>query len=299
MDTEKFLESKRLPANSRHVVERMLVPLATGIERLRRPETCRVIGICGAQGSGKSTMASALRSVLEMRGLATAVLSLDDLYLTRAERRTHAERIHPLLATRGVPGTHDVRLGMETLDALSRPGQVALPSFDKATDDRRPLDSWPLVQGPVEVVLFEGWCVGAIPQDRAALEVAVNALERERDPDGTWRRFVNDALAGEYQALFARLDALVLLKAPSFEVVYGWRLQQEHELRAATARASATRIMSDEEVATFIAHYERLTRHILEEMPSRADAVVTLSERREPVEVVVGERLRGNEGMRE
>jgi D-glycerate 3-kinase len=34
--------------------------------------------------------------------------------------------------------------------------------------------------------------------------------------------------------------------------------------------------MSDEEVAVFIQHYERLTRHTLAEMPGRCDVLVSL-----------------------
>jgi D-glycerate 3-kinase len=141
-------------------------------------------------------------------------------------------------------------------------------------------------------VLFEGWCVGALPEENIALASALNALEREQDGDGRWRRFVNDSLRASYQDLFAVLDALILLKAPSFEVVYDWRLEQEHKLRDRVAvNDRATRVMSDRDIAVFISHFERITRHILSEMPARADAVVTLNDRREPLEILVRERL--------
>ena len=227
-------------------------------------------------------MARSLRALLESQNLSCAVLSLDDLYLTLAEREALAERVHPLLITRGVPGTHDVRLGIETLEALKHLGEVALPAFDKSSDDRRPVAEWPHVQAPVQVVLFEGWCVGAIPQGDTALAEPVNCLERELDVDGRWRRFVNDALRTDYQALFALVDMLILLQAPSFDVVYGWRLEQERKLREGADRRGS-RIMNEAEIARFIAHYERLTRHILAEMPARADVVIRLNEAREPV----------------
>lgn len=237
-----------------------------------------VVGICGSQGSGKSTRAAQLKSMLEAASLSVAVISIDDLYLTRAERTELSRSVHPLLLTRGVPGTHDVRLGLSVLDALAKPGRVAIPSFDKARDDRRPVEEWPVVEGPVRVVLLEGWCVGAVPQEPAALVTPVNSLESELDAQGVWRSYVNDALAGSYQRLFARLDLLILLKAPSFDVVYGWRLEQEHKLSQQVARdgGDPSRVMSDQEVRRFISHYERLTRHILSEMPARADGVVEL-----------------------
>jgi D-glycerate 3-kinase len=153
-----------------------------------------------------------------------------------------------------------------------------LPRFDKASDDRAPVDAWPVVAGPVDVVLFEGWCVGARPEPAEALAAPLNALERERDPDGVWRFYVNAALAGPYRALFARLDLLVLLTAPDFETVLAWRREQEAKLRGRLAESGqgAGAAMSDDEVAVFVQHYERLTRHITREMPARADLVVAL-----------------------
>ena len=230
-----------------------------------------MLGLCGAQGSGKSTLADRLEARLAQQGLRTAILSLDDLYLPPDARMTMAREIHPLFRTRGVPGTHDVPLGLATLDALIAGRPARLPRFDKARDTRCPEAEWPAVERVVDVVLFEGWCVGARPEPDPALDEPVNALERDEDGDGRWRRAVNAALAGAYQALFARIDRLVLLAAPGFDVVRGWRTQQEHDLRARTGQG-----MSDAEVARFVLFYERLTRHILREMPARADLVIGL-----------------------
>lgn len=125
--------------------------------------------------------------------------------------------VHPLLATRGVPGTHDPALGLQLFSALDRREPVALPVFDKALDDRAPPEQWPVVPSDRELVIFEGWCVGARPQRAEELDQPINRLEAEEDRDGRWRRYVNDALAGDYQPLFARLDLLVLLAAPDWE----------------------------------------------------------------------------------
>lgn len=230
-----------------------------------------VMGLCGAQGSGKSTLADRLEARLAERGPRTAILSLDDLYLPREARTAMARDVHPLFRTRGVPGTHDVPLGLATLDALIAGRPVRLPRFDKARDTRLPEADWPVVEHPVDIVLFEGWCVGARPEPDVALAEPINMLERDEDGDGRWRRAANHALAGAYQALFARIDRLVFLAAPGFDVVAGWRTQQEHDLRARTGQG-----MGDEEVARFVLFYERLTRHILREMPARADLVIRL-----------------------
>jgi D-glycerate 3-kinase len=131
-------------------------------------------GLCGAQGIGKSTLARQLVERLECLGLSVLLLGLDDLYLTRAERLALAVQIHPLLVTRGVPGTHDVALGCAILAAAGQSGTLALPRFDKAQDDRVPFENWPRITTPVDIVLFEGWCLGALPQPAEALAEAVN-----------------------------------------------------------------------------------------------------------------------------
>jgi D-glycerate 3-kinase len=187
--------------------------------------------------------------------------------------------VHPLLRTRGVPGTHDTKLGIHTLHDLAQAKKVKLPRFDKARDDRRPEAAWETIEAPVDLVLFEGWCVGAKPQGLEALTQPINALEANEDVDGRWRRYVNDALGGEYQRLFAKIDLLVLLAAPSFDVVFKWRTQQEEELRSQT-QGDRSGVMSDAQIARFIQHYERLTKHVLIEMPPRADLVIRLGEDR-------------------
>jgi D-glycerate 3-kinase len=250
--------------------------LAERIAAAATPGDPRVVGLTGPQGSGKSTLAAALPALLAERGLRTAVLSLDDLYLPRADRLRLAADVHPLLVTRGAPGTHDVELGLATIAGLLGAGPTAIPSFDKAADDRRPPGAWPVFDGPADVVVFEGWCVGARPQAEDALAAPINELERERDPDGVWRRYANAALTRDYPPLFDQVDLQVLLLAPSFDVVLGWRLQQEHALRAASGGGQ-----SDAKIAVFVQHYERLTRHIAAEMPGRADVVVRLGTARE------------------
>lgn len=279
-----FMAREHLPAAFGESVRAVCEPLAERIARAARGPGFTV-GICGTQASGKSTLTAVVARRLEDRGLAVAVLSLDDLYLTRAERARLAAEVHPLLATRGVPGTHDVALGEAVLDALKGTGEVALPSFDKAADDRRPPGDWPRVQAPVDVILFEGWCVGARPQPVGALAEPINPLERDEDPDGLWRAYANEALAGPYQALFGRLDLFVLLQAPSFEVVLDWRREQERKLRERLARqgSGSANAMGDEAVARFIAHYERITRWILKEAPGRADIVIRLDAERRPI----------------
>lgn len=235
-------------------------------------------GMCGPQGSGKSTMAAFLAALLEAEGLPTAVLSLDDLYLDPEDRPAH---IHPLFATRGVPGTHDVALGLETIDRLFAAGGP-IPRFDKALDRRRPEAEWDGFEGAARVVLLEGWCIGAAPQDEGALVAPVNQLEAMEDPDGSWRRHANARLAGDYRALFDRLGFLAYLRAPSFDCVLAWRTLQEQKLRVREGRG-----MDDSALARFVSHYERLTRHLAATLPARADVLVDLDETQAIVDLVV------------
>lgn len=278
---------ERLGGGHRAVSVTAAAHILAAIDRALAAEARRplVIGLCGAQGSGKSTAAAAVAAGLEAHGIAAAVLSLDDVYATAADRAALARTVHPLLHTRGVPGTHDLALAHATLDALAAGQPVRLPRFDKARDDRTPEALWPLAPPGVQVVLFEGWCVGARPQPAAALAHPVNALEAECDAEGVWRAHVNAQLAGPYAALFARLDRLFLLQAPGFEVVCGWRAEQEQALRRA-APPGAAMGMDDAAIARFVQHYERITRHILAEMPARADLVLSLDGARTVIGVV-------------
>ena len=283
---DTFLSRERLPSQFRTLIAEVHAPIAARVAtEARRRGGHLVAGLSGAQGSGKSTLAAVLKGLLDSAGLPTAVLSIDDLYLTHAERLRLGERVHPLLRTRGVPGTHDVALGLATLERLRCVGPLALPRFDKQRDDRLPRAQWPMFDAPASVVILEGWCVGALPQSDAELSAPVNALERTEDPRGEWRGYVNDALRGAYHELFGRLDMLLLLEAPSFDVVHGWRLEQEHKLRDRVTAAGddASRVMDEAGVARFISHYERITRHILREMPGRADVVLELDAHRVPL----------------
>lgn len=277
---EDFIADEQLPSDYLDAVARYFRPLADTLAvRARGSGRPLVVGIQGGQGTGKSTLARLLGALLQQEhGLTVAELSIDDFYLTRRERQQLGQAVHPLLATRGVPGTHDVPLALATLQRLqvaAAGDRVALPRFDKAADDRRPSEQWDSVAGPVDVVILEGWCLAVPPQPAAALTEPANALEAADDADGRWRAFVNGQLAGGYRDWFAHIDYLVVLQAPSFDAIYRWRALQEQKL---AARSDGPRIMDEQQLARFIQHYERLTRHCLAVLPAQADAVFLLDE---------------------
>lgn len=249
-----------------------------------RPQAERtpiVVGLCGAQGIGKSTISRRLVDDLAAKGYRTLVIGLDDLYLTQQARQELARTVHPLFQTRGVPGTHDVELGLSLLQAAKAGDRIALPAFDKMLDDRLPRERWKAVEARPDIILLEGWCVGALPQTPEELARPINALERDEDPDSKWRGYANAQLAGRYQALFDQLDLLILLAAPGFEVVAIWRGQQEDQMLGELGPDDvAYHVMNKAEIERFVLHYERLTRHILKEMPDRADLVLRLDKDR-------------------
>jgi D-glycerate 3-kinase len=253
------------------LAEKVLGRFAASVEHASKPF---ILGISGLQGSGKSTLATELIDAARQRGWSAVSLSLDDVYLTHAERESLGRTVHPLLRTRGVPGTHDLALLASTLDALDKASPerpVSIPRFDKGQDDRFAAPLWPEVPQPPMLVLLEGWCLGLEPQADAELVKPINTLESEEDPEGLWRRWVNTKLA-DYLSVWRRLDALVLLQAPSWGVVARWRDEAEWPLRA----RGEPRAMDEEEMTRFLQHYERLSRHALATLPAKADLMVTL-----------------------
>jgi D-glycerate 3-kinase len=257
------------------LVEALTQAIAATSRQLARPI---MVGISGVQGSGKSTLCAQLEARLAAHGLRAATLSLDDLYLTRTERGTLAATVHPLFATRGVPGTHDLALADDIVTRLlAGSGPVAIPRFDKGNDERAPQSRWPVVTAPLDVLLFEGWCIAATPQAKSALVMPANALEAAEDPDLVWRTCVNDALGDGYARLFARIDRLIVLAAPGFAVVRAWRHEQEAGLKAQGGDAAG---MDPARLDRFIAHFERLSRHMLAVPPPEGAIIVQLNEAR-------------------
>ncbi|MCH7822356.1 MAG: phosphoribulokinase [Proteobacteria bacterium] len=279
-----FLDKHRLPASFVRTATEFYEPLCLWVEQRladRQGSVPFVLGINGAQGTGKSTLADFILEVLAFEhDRITVVLSMDDLYLTRVQRQALAQDVHPLLGTRGVPGTHDIELGLAVIESLKtfKQGQSLLvPRFDKSTDDRFAESEWTQVSDPVDLVIFEGWCVGSesVPDDE--LLIPINDLETSEDPSGFWRRYVNHQLQDVYAPLFERLDALVFMSAPDFDCVLRWRTEQEEKLAASTSAREA-RVMTKSQIERFIQHYERITRQNLKSLATSADVRLELGQ---------------------
>lgn len=232
----------------------------------------RIYAICGLQGSGKSTLAAQMAALARSRGLRVAVLSIDDFYLGRRERLRLGREVHPLLATRGPPGTHEVDLACEVLDRLRAGDCVRWPRFDKLRDTRIVPSRWAQAEA-VDLTLFEGWFLKTPMQTAAELVAPINALERDEDDDGRWRGYCNAALGRDYPALWSRLDRLLFLQPPGFEVVADWRWQQESAMQA---RRPSRQAMTRAQVERFVSLFERVSRQALARLPQIADASLRL-----------------------
>jgi D-glycerate 3-kinase len=263
------------------------------ITQYEKKQTTYVLGLNGAQGSGKTTLCEFLQIILsDGYHKNIVVFSIDDIIKSYADRREMARKVHPLFAIRGPAGTHDVQLGIDTITALKNANEkesVAIPRFDKSLQggkgDRIPKELWPRIHGTVDIVILEGWNVGERPIAKEKLTVPLNDLERQDDQEMHWRLSVNEVLEKEYSQLFLLFDDLVMLKIPGIDVVRENRLLQEQKLRKKLAgekkRSQNQGAMSDEEVLRFIMLYERWTLHMLQEMPERASLVFEIGKNHE------------------
>ena len=284
---DEFIANERLDGSFRGLVSVAYRPIAERILSWKAEKGGPlVVAINGAQGTGKSTLSRFLSDFFRVSaGLNACVLSLDDLYLSRADRLALVEQVHPLFATRGVPGTHDTDLGMDLIKTFisGSEGVVRTPRFRKELDDRVEASEWNSVNLPVDIVLFEGWCVSCRAESRDSLLEAINEFEAESDSEGVWRGYVNACLEGVYRDLFALVDHTIMLRVPSFDCILQWRMEQEDKLRLqceSLADGAKHHFMSEAELRHFIAHFERLTRWMLKDMPSFADIILDFNEDR-------------------
>ncbi len=275
----KLSNSLKIDNLSRDFLKEIVIPLAVYFDSLERKKDPHFIGFTGGQGSGKTTLSEFVQLVLQLGfDKKTIGFSLDDIYKTPEEREEDAKNIHPLCRVRGVPGTHDIQLGLDILDSLCNADTstlTSIPAFSKPLDRHMPKDTWHKYKGRPDFIFFDGWCVGAKPISTENWKPPMNKLEEEEDPEGIWSKWSNEELDRNYQVLFNRFDILLMIKVPNMEHVYESRWIQEKTLaKTLTDPELKKKIMTKEEVWRFVMHYERLTRYILEEMPSFADIVL-------------------------
>ena len=281
-DYLKFLSKEKIFDKSRATkiksLKKTYIPISFWIEnKYKKKGKTLFLGFSGGQGSGKTTVAKILKIILKkFFKREIYVSSIDDFYKTLKDRNEMSHTIHPLFKTRGVPGTHDISLVKKFFDFIKKKNfkKFKLPKFDKSMDERLKKKYWSNIKKRPEIVILEGWCVGAKPQSNSIINKSINVLEKYEDKHLIWRKYANEKLKKEYKKLFAMIDHFIFMKIPNFNVVYEWRLLQESKLRKKSH--SSKKIMSYNEIKRFIMFYERITLQMIKDLSKSASVVIFL-----------------------
>jgi len=262
-------------------LRRIYIPVSFWIDnKYKKKGKTLFLGLSGGQGSGKTTVVGILKIILKKYfKRKTHVTSIDDFYKTLEERNKISSTIHSLFKTRGVPGTHDTNLIKKFFDFIKKKKfrKFEAPRFDKSIDDRLKKKYWFNIKEKPEVVILEGWCVGAKPQSNSLLKKPINILEKYEDKDLIWRKHANHKLKKEYKKLFAMIDYFIFMKIPYFNMVFKWRLLQERKLKKISH--TKKKIMSYNKIKRFIMFYQRITLQMLKDMPKIASVVLSLNDK--------------------
>jgi len=232
--------------------------------------------LSGPQGSGKTTLSKIIELAFE-RYLNKKILSLslDDFYYEKKERMKLVKSIHPLLATRGVPGTHDINYLKKIINKFEKQKYpLQLPIFDKLSDTRKKTKK--NIKDKCEIMILEGWCVGCPPLSNKYLYMDINLLEKKFDTGKIWRTYYNNNLRNDYSKIFNHFNSIIYLKPPSFSEIFKWRLKQERYLKKINININSLG-MSKKEIANFIQHYEKITKWMTKKMPKKAKLILYIN----------------------
>ena len=283
-DCLKFISSQETKRdkfrNKDDMIKSYLIPVSFWISKKANKKTPLIIGLAGGQGSGKTTISSILTLILQKYfKLKVFKVSIDDFYKTRKDRKLLSKNKHPLLMTRGVPGTHDIDLMLKFFKKVKSKNfkNLEVPKFNKAIDDRYKKSLWYKVKSKPDVIIFEGWCVGARAQSSKQLKKPINSLEKVYDQGARWRVHVNNQLKTNYKTLFKQLDGLLYLKARNFNLLREWRLKQERKLWAQTKSKKNLKIMSNGDVINFMQTYQRITQQMFKDAIKRSSIIMNLN----------------------
>ena len=280
----KFIKSQETPKekfkNKEKMIKSFLIPISFWIAKKVDKKRSYIVGLSGGQGSGKTTISSIISIILRKYfKLNVFTISIDDFYKTRKERFLLSKRIHPLLMTRGVPGTHDINMMLDFFKRVKgkKFRSFKLPKFDKAIDERYNKKLWYSLKKRPDVIIFEGWCVGAKAEKNSTLKKSVNSLEKFKDKKLTWRRYVNKQLKSKYKQLYDQLNCLLYIKSNNFSLLRKWRIKQEKKLMLKNKRSNNFKIMSDKEVINFMRTYQRVTQNMFKYVPKYASIILNLN----------------------
>ena len=280
----KFISSQETKRdkfkNKDKMIKSFLIPVSFWISERTNKKRPLIVGLAGGQGSGKTTISSILTLILQKYfKLKVFKVSIDDFYKTRKDRKLLSKNKHTLLMTRGVPGTHDIDLILKFFKKVKSKKfkSLEVPKFNKAMDDRCKKSLWYKLKSKPDVVIFEGWCVGARAQTNKQLKTPVNSLEKVYDQGIKWRSHVNNQLKTKYKTLFKQLDGLLYLKAKNFNILRNWRLKQERKLWIQTKNNKNLKIMSSGDVINFMQTYQRITQQMFKDSVKSSSVIMNLN----------------------
>ena len=266
--------------NKERMLKKFLIPFCFWIESKVNKKKPFILGLAGGQGTGKTTVTSIVTIILtKYFNLKVFKISIDDFYKTRKERSALSKKIHPLLMTRGVPGTHDTNIISNFFKGIKKNKftKIKVPKFDKSVDDRFSKNKWYKVSSKPDVIILEGWCVGARAQSTNQIKKPINSLERTKDYYLKWRKFVNLKLQREYKKIFSQLNSLIYLQAKNFKILQQWRIKQEKKLWLNSKKKKNLKIMSKGDVINFMQTYQRITQNMFKDAPKYASIVMKLN----------------------
>ena len=283
-DCLKFIKSQETKAdkfkNKERMIKSFLIPLCFWISKKAYKKRPYFVGLAGGQGTGKTTISSLIKIILtKYFRLNVFRISIDDFYKTRKERISLSKIVHPMLLTRGVPGTHDINMMLNFFKRAksNKFKRIKLPKFNKAVDDRFNKKNWYDLKKRPDVIIFEGWCVGAKPEKNNTLKKIINSMERSKDQKQIWRKYVNQQLKSKYKNLYSQLNCLIYLKAKNFSLLQKWRLKQERKLLVKSKAKLNLKIMSKGDVINFMQTYQRITQNMFKNMPKYASIIINLN----------------------
>ena len=266
--------------NKDRMIKFFLIPICFWISKRVSKKKTLIIGLAGGQGSGKTTISTILALILKKYfKLKVFKVSIDDFYKTRRDRKLLSKNKHFLLMTRGVPGTHDIDLMLNFFKKIKDKNfkSLQIPKFNKSIDDRFPKRLWYKIKSKPDIVIFEGWCVGAKAQSSSQLKNPINSLEKIYDKDARWRGYVNSQLKTKYKTLFSQLDELLFLKAKNFNLLREWRLKQERKLQAQTKNKKNLKIMNSGDIISFMQTYQRITQQMFKDALKSSSIIMNLN----------------------
>ena len=264
---------------SKKYISQFIIPI---INKINNSKDNKFI-IAGSQGAGKSTLAKIFKLVLENAyKKKVMLLSIDDYYLSKNKRNKLSKNIHPLLITRGVPGTHDiVALKNDIINFQKKKFPISTPRFNKLKDD---ISSKKNIIKNAEILLLEGWCCGSPSINKKYLFQNINRLETIFDKNKKWRQYYNSQLKKDYKKVFSLFDQQIYIQPPSFSYILKWRYNQE---KNNALKSRNKDFMNKKDLQKFIQHYEKLTKWMMKTMPAKADILIKIDSNQKIKKVVI------------